>query len=307
MPESNCAECSNPNIFYMCTECNRSYCWEHTASNEKFQCTRCKTEYSKTDLVEMGNYEFKCNTVDKTRCPKCKSPLIQRESEKKQSYFQCSSCEWNSLFNTPLIAADNSQDLITQSVKKGVLLKRELKLCSSKLKQLKSENQYLFCPGCFIDMLERGDVFEFDQIAQKFNLSPDEIPNLLKLYRDKGKLKSVIDPIKKVYVSLRDDYKQFLINKILNEQLDLKQLATEMQLEERQVRLLLLNLTKHQNIMGRFLDAHTYITDELIYHNLAKMIKDQGSIKVSDIKNCLTGTSTAPCFKWNILDSSNNG
>ena len=36
--------------------------------------------------------------------------------------------------------------------------------------------------------------------------------------------------------------------------------------------------------MGRFLDAHTYIADELVYHELAQMLKDEGSLKVSDIK-----------------------
>ncbi len=284
MPDSNCAECGNSNIFYMCTECNRSYCWEHTASNEKFLCARCKAEYSKMDLVEMGNYEFKCKTVDKSRCPKCKSPLFSNESEKKQHYLQCSKCEWNSLFNTPLIATDNNQDLINEGVKKGVLFRREIRICNSKLKQLKSTDQYLFCPGCLVDLLERGDIFEFDAIARKFNLSPEVVPKVLKIYRDKGKLANVIDPIKRVYVSLRDDYIEFLVKKIMNEQVDLKELADEMQLEERQVRLLLLNLTKTRNILGRFLDAHTFIADELVYQDLAKMIKDEGSIKVTDIK-----------------------
>ncbi|NVM52941.1 MAG: hypothetical protein HWN66_04500 [Candidatus Helarchaeota archaeon] len=283
MSENKCAECGNPNIFYMCTECNKSYCWEHTASNEKFQCPRCKAEFSKLDLVEMANTEFKCNTIDRSKCPKCKFPLIVKKTEKNQLYYKCVKCEWNSLFNTPLIASDNEGELIITAIRKGVLGKRELRMCNSKLKQLKTEDQYLFCPGCFVDFLERGDVFEFDQIAQTFNLNPDSVPKLLKLYHSKRKLKNVIDPIKKTYISLRDDYKKYLINKILNEQVKLKDLAEQMKLEERQVRLIILNLTKNESILGRFLDAHTFITDDLIYQELAQMIKDDGSVKVSEI------------------------
>ncbi|MHA1266948.1 MAG: PCI domain-containing protein [Candidatus Helarchaeota archaeon] len=284
MSEKSCAECGNPNIFYMCTECNRSYCWEHTASNERFQCPRCKAEYSKIDLIEMDDYEFKCRTIEKSRCPQCKSPLLVQKNEKGQLYFKCSRCDWNSLFNAPLIAVTSEQELIQEGVKKGVLFKKVLRPCGAKLKQLKSSDQYLFCLGCFTDLLEQGDVFPFDQIAKIFNLNPETIPTLLKLYRDKGKLKGVIDPIKKVYISLKKDYQQYLINKILSEQIKLKDLANEMNLEERQVRLLVLNLTKNHSIMGRFLDAHTYIADELIYQEVANIIKDQGSVKVVDIQ-----------------------
>lgn len=283
MPENTCAECGNPNIFYMCTECNRSYCWEHTASNERFACPRCKAEFSKMNLVDMENFEFKCNAIEKSRCPKCKSALTMKVSEKGQSYFECVQCEWNSLFNTPLVASVDKTELINLGVSKGVLLKRDLKLCGSKLKQKKTSNQYLFCPGCLVDLLERGDIFEFDRIAKDFNLKPDSVPGLLKSFRDKGKLKNVIDPIKKVYISLREDFEQYLMEKVLNEKVNLTELAEHMKLEERQVRLITLNLTKNRNIMGRFLDAHTYISDELIYHNLAEMIKEQGSVKVAEI------------------------
>lgn len=283
MSQNNCAECGNPNIFYMCTDCNRSYCWEHTASNEQFTCPRCKADYSKMDLVEMGNFEFKCSTIDKSRCPKCKSPLIVKTSDKYQLYFHCSKCEWNSLFNTPLIANEDETQLINEGVNKGVLFRRELRPCNSKLKQIKSDYQYLFCPGCFIDLLERGDIFEFNKIAINFNLNPKAVPNLLKIFRDKGKLKHVIDPIKKLYISLRPDYEKFLIDKILNEQINLTELSDQMQLEERQVRLLILNLTKNKSIMGRFLDAHTFVVDDLIYQNLAQLIKDQGSVKIKEI------------------------
>ncbi|TFG04840.1 MAG: hypothetical protein EU536_03605, partial [Promethearchaeota archaeon] len=186
--------------------------------------------------------------------------------------------------NTPLIAAVNEQDLIQEGVKKSVLFRRELRECGSKLKQLKSEEQYLFCPGCFVDLLDRGDVFEFDQIASTFHLNLDIMPTLLKLYQDKNKLKGVIDPIKKVYISLRADYKQHLLNKILNERIKLQDLAQEMQLEERQIRLILLNLTQNDSIMGRFLDAHTFVAEELIYQELAKVIKEQGSIRIEDIQ-----------------------
>jgi len=235
------------------------------------------------DLVEMGNYEFKCRAIDKSKCPKCKAPLLVKKSDKNQLYFQCLKCDWNSLFNAPLIAADDEKEFIKEGIKKNVLGRKDLKFCDAKLKQLKIQNHYLFCPGCFIDLLDGGDVFTFEKIAKTFNLNPDYVLNLLKNYQQQGKLKNVIDPIKKAYISLRKDYEKYLIEKILNQQISLPELANEMQLEERQVRLILLALTKNNNIMGRFLDPHTYITDDLICHEIAKIIREQGSVKVSEI------------------------
>ncbi|MFX1294436.1 MAG: hypothetical protein ACFFD2_06225 [Promethearchaeota archaeon] len=278
-----CHECGNPNVYYICSKCERSYCWEHTASNESFMCPRCKVEYSKMDLVEISNYDFKCKSLDKSKCPKCKSSLQVKKSEKNQLYFKCMKCEWSSLFNMPLIAKEDQKTLIQEGLKKGLLSRKEFKFCDSKLKQLKVQNQYLFCPGCFIDLLESGDVFSFNDIANIFNLNPEFVPNLLKLYHKLGKLKSVIDPIKKVFISLRKDYEKYLIDKILNQQINLKELAKEMQLEERQIRLILLTITKNSNVIGRFIDSHTYITDDLICHDIAKMIKDFESVKVSEI------------------------
>jgi predicted ArsR family transcriptional regulator len=193
------------------------------------------------------------------------------------------SCEWNSLFNTPLIATEDEQVLIQEGLKKAVLGRKDFKLCDGKLKQLKTKNQHLFCPGCFTDLLESGDIYSFHDIASKFNLNPDSVFELLKTYQKAGKLKNVIDPIKKVYVSLREDYEKYLMEKILNQQVDLKELSKEMQLEERQVRLIILTLTKKNDVMGRFLDSHTYITDDLICHELAQMIKDIGSVKILEI------------------------
>ena len=84
-------------------------------------------------------------------------------------------------------------------MKKTILQRKELKLCNSKLKQVKTKDQYLFCPGCFVDLLESGDIFSFADIASKFNLNPESVPNLLKSYKKQGKLNSVLDPIKKAY------------------------------------------------------------------------------------------------------------
>lgn len=283
MSQKICADCGNPNIFYICSQCNRAYCWEHTASNEQFQCPRCKTEYSKMDLVEISNFEFKCKSVDKSHCPKCRSVLEIKKSDKNQFYLQCTKCEWNSLFQTPLIVAETEQELVSEGFKKQLIQRKDLRFCDAKLKQEKTRDQYLFCPGCLVDLLDGGDIFSFDDIATNFNLHPDSVLNLLKLYQKEGKLKNVIDPIKKVYISLRPDYEQYLVDKILNNQVDIQKLAEEMQVEERQARLILLALTKKYDIMGRFLDSNTYITDDLICHDLAKLIKDQGSLRIAEI------------------------
>ncbi|MFX1299185.1 MAG: PCI domain-containing protein, partial [Promethearchaeota archaeon] len=138
--------------------------------------------------------------------------------------------------------------------------------------------------GCFIDLLDSGNIFSFNEIANRFNLHPEFVPDILKLYQQKGKLKNVIDPIKKVYISLRKDYEDYLIGKILKEEVNLQSLAKEMQeLEERQIRLILLTITKNRLIMGKFIDSHTFITEDLIYQDIAQMIKDQGSVQVLDI------------------------
>jgi hypothetical protein len=283
MSQNVCAECGNPNIYYICNECGKSYCWEHTASNEKFQCPRCKTEYSKMDLVEMSNYEFKCKAIDRSKCPKCKSALQINKSDKDQYYYQCTKCEWNSLFVAPLIASEDKQDFALQGFKKGILTKKDIRFCDGRLKQIKTDNQYLFCPGCFVSLLESGDIFPFEDIAKKFNLNIDFVLDLLKTYQKRGKLKNVIDPIKKIYISLQEEYIKFLLDKLLNQQVDLRELAKQMQLEERQVRLIVLSVTKNNNIMGRFIDSHTFITDDLICHQIAQLIKDEGSVKVADI------------------------
>ncbi|HUX97925.1 MAG TPA: hypothetical protein VMV49_00080 [Candidatus Deferrimicrobium sp.] len=283
MAQKICAECGSPNIFYMCSQCNRSYCWEHTASNETFECSKCKAKYSKMNLVDINNLEFKCNAIDKSRCPKCKSLVYQKNSEKNRLYFQCTSCDWNSLFNTPLLVVENQNDLTEEGFKKNILLKKEIKYCGTKLKQLKTADQYLFCPGCFIDVLDSGDIFSFNQIAERFNLNTEYVFELLKSFQSKGTLKNVIDPIKKIYISLRPDYEKYLIDKLRKEPVNLSDLAKDMALEERQVRLILLNLTNNNAIKGHFLDAHNYIADDLIYKEIAEMIKSNESVPISEI------------------------
>jgi len=283
MAQESCAECGSSDIFYTCNTCNRSYCWAHTISNEIFQCPRCKAELTKAELIEIGDIELQCRSIDKSRCPKCRYPVIIKKSDKEQLYFKCTKCDWNSLFNTPLIVTGTEEELIQEGLKKVILARKELKNCGSKLKQIKTENQLLLCPGCFADTLERGDIFTFDEIASTLNINPDLCPDLIKTYRDAGKIKGVIDPIKKAYISLRSDYEKYLIDKILTTPVNLEELGKEIQLEERQIRLVILNLTKRNNIMGRFVDAHNFIADDLIYQDLARLLKDQGSVKITEI------------------------
>jgi E3 UFM1-protein ligase 1 len=283
MAQKTCAECGKPNIFYSCNKCNKSFCWEHTASNEVFQCPRCRADFTKADLLAAGELEFKCRAIEKSRCPKCKLPVMIKKSDKNQLYFKCTKCDWNSLFTTPLIVTEKEEDLIQEGLKKTILAKKEVKYCETKLKQTKTENQYLYCNNCFVTTLEQGNIFTFDEIASMFGLSLNMCPDLLKAYRESGRIKGVIDPIKKTYISLRSDYEKHLIEKILAAPVNLDALGKEVQLEERQVRLVLLNLTKKNNIMGRFIDAHNFIADDLVFQDLAKMIKDRGSITLSEI------------------------
>jgi len=283
MAQENCAECDNPNIFFTCNTCNRSYCYAHTISNEVYQCPRCKSEFRKSNLVEIGDLELQCMAIDKSRCPKCKLPVIIKKSDKDQVYFKCTKCDWNSLFNTPLIVTGTEEELVQEGLKKTIMVRKDLKYCGSKLKKMKTENQYIICPGCFLDTLERGDIYTFDEIASMFKINPDLCPDLIKTFRDSGKIKGVVDPIKKVYISLRSDYEKYLIDKILTTPVNLEDLGKEIQLEERQIRLVILNLTKRNNIMGRFVDAHNFIADDLIYQDLARMIQDQGSVKLTEI------------------------
>ncbi|MHA1271467.1 MAG: PCI domain-containing protein [Candidatus Helarchaeota archaeon] len=281
-----CAICGDPEVIFKCQDCGRNFCWSHTGSNEVFYCSKHKMRYTRETMIKYRILDEKCHIILKTLCPRCKNGLfIEKTNEDPYKlFFSCSSCKWNSYKEYPLIVSTDFKE-ITEKAKKELILKsNELKYCNQPLKIIEGKNER-YCIGCLIDTLERGDIFPEEDIMKLTNLSKDKILPLLKDLQGQKLIKGIIDPITHVYISLTPEYKDYLINRIKLEKIDVRQLSEEIDLDERIVRLLLVNLVDNTpEISGKFIDIHTFINTDLIIDEIIELIKN-GPILVSEISN----------------------
>jgi len=279
-----CAICGDPDVVFECQDCGRSFCWNHTGSNEVFYCSKHKMRYTREKMIEYNILDKKCHIILKTSCPKCKSSLFIKKTkdDPNQLYFKCSACDWNSYNVFPLIVSNDVKELIEKARKEGILKANDLRYCNAPLKIIEGKGER-FCIGCLVDTLERGDIFTQEMIIKLTKLPKEKVLPLLKDLQSQKLLNGVIDPITKVYISITQEFKDYLINKIRLEKIDLRKLADAVDLDERIMRLIIVNLiNKTPEIDGKFIDIHTFINNDLLIDELIDLIK-KGPILVSEI------------------------
>ncbi|MBD3229391.1 MAG: hypothetical protein GF329_14495 [Candidatus Lokiarchaeota archaeon] len=272
-----CAICGDPIVAFTCEDCGRSFCWKHTGSNEIYLCPRHKIKYDREKMIEYEIIDKKCHLILKSICPKCKSPLYVKkvQDDPKKLYFQCSSCDWNSYKEYPLVVSEDINVLTEKARQQKILRHKSIKYCEKPLRIIENEGEK-FCIGCLIDTLERGDIFTREMISEITHLPKEKIFPLLKDLRNDKLLNGVIDPLTKVYISLTPDYKDYLINRMKVEKINLEELAEEIELDERLVRLILVNLVnKTLEVEGTFIDIHTFINNELLIDMIVEQIKKE--------------------------------
>ncbi|TFF86460.1 MAG: hypothetical protein EU551_01550 [Promethearchaeota archaeon] len=280
-----CSICGKSSVIFDCPDCGRKFCWEHTGSNEILMCPRHKLRYNKEKLIELDILDEKCNIVLKTICPQCKSDLYIKKTDEDpvRYYFKCISCEWNSYKQYPLIISEDKDKLVDKAIAEKILRHREIVYCDKPLKIIENEGEK-FCIGCLIDTLERGDIFTNEMIAELINLPKEKVLPIIKDLEKQNLLKGVIDPLSKVYISLTPEYEDYLKKRMMIEKVDLKQLSEEIQLEERIVRLILINmLNNYSEINGTFIDIHTFINNDLLIDEIIDLIEG-GPTPISKIE-----------------------
>ncbi|TFF88394.1 MAG: hypothetical protein EU550_01370 [Promethearchaeota archaeon] len=285
MPEK-CVICGDPVVAFTCDDCGRSFCWRHTGSNEIYMCPRHKIKYDREKMIEYKIVDKKCHIILKSLCPKCKSGLFVKKvkDDPKKLYFQCSSCDWNSYKEYPLIVSEDVNELTEKAINERILRHNNLKYCEKPLKIIENEGEK-FCIGCLIDTLERGDIFTNEMISEITKLPKDKIYPLLKDLQNEKLLDGIVDPLTKVYISLTPDYNDYLINRIKVEKINLEELAEEIELDERLIRLILVNLlNKSSEVEGTFIDIHTFINNDLLIDIIVDQIKKEPT-KIEEISN----------------------
>ncbi|MHA1229746.1 MAG: PCI domain-containing protein [Candidatus Helarchaeota archaeon] len=279
-----CAICGDPEVVFHCEECGRHFCWAHTGSNEVFYCPRHKLKYTRENMLEYHILDGKCHVILKSICPRCRNGLFVMKTKEEPSklYLKCSQCDWNSFKEFPLIVVENPKELMEKARVHNLLKANELKYCNQQLKIIEGKGEK-FCLGCLIDTLERGDIFTNEMVSELTHLPKEKILPLLKDLISQKLLNGVIDPITKVYISLTPEYKEYLINRLKVEKIDLRELSKEIDLDERLVRLILVNLVnKTPEIDGKFIDVHTFMNNDLLIEEIISLI-NKGPTLVSEI------------------------
>ncbi|MBD3211316.1 MAG: hypothetical protein GF311_01820, partial [Candidatus Lokiarchaeota archaeon] len=93
-----CLFCESENIDFTCERCDSSFCINHIATTEQWECKKHDIKYSKAKADETN---YRCTIVEESKCPECSGTLQLDKLSSGQYYLNCTQCSWNSYLKTP--------------------------------------------------------------------------------------------------------------------------------------------------------------------------------------------------------------
>ncbi|MFX0071250.1 MAG: PCI domain-containing protein [Candidatus Hermodarchaeota archaeon] len=300
-----CLFCDSKKIDYTCEKCKSSFCINHMATTEQWECKKhFEIKYSKADAFENG---FKCSIIENSKCPECNSLLRVKRLSSGQYYLDCTKCEWNSYLKTPGLFFP-SQEQLAKEAKRYNLILGGWKKCGRKLKHITGRE---ICPNCFLELLKRSIATNFSTVMDSFNITAEQMIKLIKKYIEEERIYGIIDQKNRMFYYISSEMRENLISKIHKEGIiNVSDLAIMLDMNTEMALLVIYKLISQHQIRGAFSrDKKKYFTQKYINDNLTKIIKEKGRISLAtlakkfDIPQELVKNFCVNLMKTKIIDA----
>lgn len=284
MATQKCLFCDSNRIDFKCEACKSSFCINHIATTELWECKKHELKVSKAKASEA---RYKCTVMEDSICPECKSVLRAERLSSGQYFLECSNqkCNWNSYLKTPGLFFPTVEQL-RKEARRYELIKSHSKLCGRKLKHIIGKE---ICPKCFLDILRRSSASNFSSILDAFHISVDQLIKLIKKYIDEGRIYGIIDSKNRMFFYISADLRKKIVSKIQEEGvLKVSDLATMLDMNSEMALKVIYKQISHYQIKGSFSkDKKIYYTQKHITSNLIKNISEKGRITLVELSGVL--------------------
>ncbi|MBN1803560.1 MAG: PCI domain-containing protein [Candidatus Lokiarchaeota archaeon] len=271
-----CLFCESEKIDFTCERCKSSFCINHIATTEQWECKKHEITMSKAKAVEQA---YKCTVVENSVCPECKGLLKLERLSSGQYYFECTDpkCAWNSYLKTPGLFFPTKEKLVREGQRYQLL--KGFKMCGRRLKENEGKD---VCPKCFLDLLKRSPVTNFDTIKSSFNIPAQDFTKLIEEYLEEERIYGIIDQVHQIFYYISDEVREKILSKFHDEGLiKVKDLGTMLDMSTQITLKIIYKLIRKYQIKGSFSqDKEIYYTQKYITSTFIKKINEKGRIRL---------------------------
>ncbi len=274
-----CLFCENDKIDFTCEKCNSSFCINHIATTEQWECRKHFIKYSKAIASETY---YRCTVVEESKCPECSELLQLDRLSSGQYYLKCTSCSWNSYLKTPGLFFASKEKLAREANRYGLV--SGFKPCGKKLKYYEGKQ---LCPKCFLDLLKQAPITNFSTIMSSFNITEEQMLRLITRYLQEEQIYGIIDKNNNMFYYIPPELREKLISKFYDEGIiKIDDLALMLDVGSEIVLQIIYKLLSQYKIKGSFsLDKKVYYTQTYIISAIIKEINQKGRISLKDLAN----------------------
>ncbi|MBD3215771.1 MAG: DUF2042 domain-containing protein [Candidatus Lokiarchaeota archaeon] len=272
-----CVFCESEDIELECKKCGSSFCINHMATTEQWECKKHNVKYSKAKASETS---YRCTVIEDSKCPECNSLLQLDKLSSGQYYLQCTSCSWNSYLKTPGLFFASKEKLAREANRYDLM--DGFKLCGKKLSHYEGKE---ICPKCFLDLLKRSSITNFSTITSSFNIQENQMVKLVEKYLDEERIYGIIDKKNKMFYYIPQELKENLLAKFNDEGIiKVSDIAMMLDMSSEIALKVIYKLISQFQIKGSFsLDKKTYYTQKYITSTTITEINEEGRIGLKEL------------------------
>ena len=278
-----CLFCESQNIYYTCERCKSNFCINHIATTEIHECKKHNIIYSKAKALERN---YKCTVVEDSECPECKSLLRLERLSSGQYYLECTNPQcpesWNSYLKTPGLFFPSKEKLAREAIRYNLIKGNKLALCSKKLKHIIGKE---ICPKCFLDLLKRAPITNFQTIMNSFNLSAPHMIKFINKYLEEERIYGIIDQKTQMFYYISPEMREKLLSKFHDEGIiKVEDLGVMLDMSSEIALKIIYKLINQFQIKGSFSqDKKIYYTQKYIMDTLIQDIKKKGRVTLKQL------------------------
>lgn len=276
-----CKFCESQKITFTCEKCGSSFCIDHSASTEEWECKKHNHVYSRVSAVEKS---FRCTIIENSKCYECDALLKLERLSSGQYYFQCTdpTCGWNSYLNSPGLISTTKEQLAREALKYKLIKGYKLELCRKTLKRNIGKE---ICPNCFLELLKRSHITNFSTIMNSFNINAQQMIKFINKYLDEERIYGIIDQKSHMFYYVSPESRESILSKIQNKgMLKIEDLAAMLDMSSEIAIKIIYKLISQFQIKGSFSqNKHFYYTQKYIMDTLIKEINEKGRNSIGDL------------------------
>ncbi|MFX1573898.1 MAG: PCI domain-containing protein [Promethearchaeota archaeon] len=280
-----CLFCESQNIDYTCERCKSNFCINHIATTEIHECKKHNIIYSKAKALERN---YKCTVIEDSECPECKSILRLDRLSSGQYFLECTNPQcpesWNSYLKTPGLFFPSKEKLAREAIRYNLIKGNKFTLCGKKLKHIIGKE---ICPKCFLDLLQRAPITNFQTIMNSFNLSAPQMIKFINKYMEEERIYGIIDQKTQMFYYISPEIREKLLSKFHDEGIiKVEDLGVMLDMSSEVALKIIYKLINQFQIKGSFSqDKKIYYTQKYIMDSLIKDIKKNGRVTLKQLAN----------------------